>query len=57
MTILSALLKLLLAINLLQIAVFGFSILFDNIEEARRNTQYEKAFNQLKKHEEEKKKK
>jgi hypothetical protein len=57
MTILSAFLKLLLAINLLQIAVFGFSILFDNIEEARRNTQYEKAFNQLKKHEEEKKKK
>jgi len=49
MTILSIFLKLLLAINLLQIVVFGFSILSDDIEEARRNAEYNKRFNEWQK--------
>jgi hypothetical protein len=52
--IISIFLKLLLAINLLQITIFGLSILFDDIEEARRNAKYNELFKEFEKRENEK---
>jgi|688.fasta_scaffold1462272_2 hypothetical protein len=54
--IVSIFLKLLFAINLLQITIFGLSIFFDDIEDARRNAKYNELFKEWEKRENEKNK-